>query len=154
MADLARFFHHQWSLSVLADLRRGRRTAASRQTLNGTLSALAAQGLVSDGALTRKGERAAERAEALLEKLAGEVPRKWALPIVHALSRKPARFGELKAALPDATPRALSMSLKDLIDAGLVERRVLDGFPPRAEYALSPRSRPLAQALEQLAKAI
>jgi DNA-binding HxlR family transcriptional regulator len=153
MADLARLFHHQWSLAVLADLRRGRRPGASRQALAGTLDALSQQGLVAGGALTRRGERVAARAEALLERLGAEPRRKWALPIVDALGERPLRFGELKAALPSATARALSMSLKDLIAQGLVARRVLDGFPPRAEYALTRKARALSPILRGLAGA-
>src|SRR5438105_13535283 len=121
MPELPRLFHHQWSLAVLVGLRRGQAPAMARQTLADTLDALSALGLVSDGALTRKGERVAERGEALLEKLGSPAPRKWALPIVHALGRGPSRFGDLKSALPGATPRAISMALKDLIAAGLVD---------------------------------
>lgn len=153
MADLARLFHRQWSLAVLAALRRGRSPGAPRQTLAGTLDALARQGLVTGGALTRRGERVAARAEALLERLGKEPPRKWSLPIVHALGKGPLRFGELRAALPAATARALSMSLKDLIAQGLLSRRVLDGFPPRAEYALTQKARALSPILRQLAGA-
>jgi DNA-binding HxlR family transcriptional regulator len=159
MPGLAQLFHRQWSLATLAELKKGGRPAASRQTLNATLEALAEQGLVErkDGSasLTRRGEKVAERAEALLDalgKLGGEAPRKWALPVVHALAKKPLRFGELKAALGEATPRALSMALKDLIGTGLVERRIVDGFPPRSEYALGPRARGLSPHLEALSK--
>ncbi len=166
MSDLVALFHRQWSLPVLVELRRGndkrfpalaRRLEVSRQTLADTLAALSAQGLVEESAggfaLTRKGDRVAERGEALLSALGrlGE-QRKWALPIVHALGRKAQRFGELKAALAGATPRALSMALKDLISSGLVERRVLDGFPPRAEYALHQKARSIASLLDQLAR--
>jgi DNA-binding HxlR family transcriptional regulator len=167
MPDLAALFHRQWSLPILVELRKGqekryaglaRKLGVSRQTLTDTLAALSSQGLVEGAegeyALTRKGEKVAERGEALLSALGKAADqRKWSLPILHALARKPQRFGEIKTALPGATPRALSMALKDLIGGGLVERRVLDGFPPRAEYALQSRARSLAPLLEQIAKA-
>jgi DNA-binding HxlR family transcriptional regulator len=160
MPDLVKLFHRQWSLAALTELKNGGKPKASRQTLNATLLALAAQGLVeklgTGHALTRRGERVAEKAEALLEalqKLGGEAPRKWSLPIVHALLKKPLRFGELKIALCGATPRALSMALKEVIGSGLVERRIVDGFPPRNEYGLGQRARALAPLLEALAKA-
>jgi DNA-binding HxlR family transcriptional regulator len=160
MPDLVLLFHRQWSLAALTELKNGGRPKASRQTLNATLLALVEQGLVEKGesghALTRRGERVAEKAEALLEalrKLDGEAPRKWALPVVHALVKKPLRFGELKAALASVTPRALSMALKDVIASGLVERRIVDGFPPRSEYGLGQKARALAPLLDALAKA-
>src|SRR6202521_2438890 len=103
MSDLVRLFHHQWSVPVLVALLRGpekraaavaRRLRVSRQTLTSTLASLDAQGLVAsrrgEYALTRKGERAAERGEALLAalvKLGESAPRKWALPILRALGK-------------------------------------------------------------------
>src|SRR5438874_11340946 len=108
MSDLVRLFHHQWSLPVLVELLRGadkrfaalaRRLKVSRQTLTDTLAALSSQGLVEgvegDYALTRKGEKVADRAEALVNALGGKLAnqRKWALPILHALGRKAQRFG-------------------------------------------------------------
>ena len=45
------------------------------------------------------------------------------------------------------------MSLKDLVAAGLVDRRVLDGFPPRTEYVLQQRARAIAPLLDQIARA-
>ena len=88
---------------------------------------------------------------AAMDKLGAQ--RKWALPILHALGQKPRRFGELKSSLKDATPRAISMALKDLAEAGLITRRVLDGFPPRTEYAVEQKGKALPPLLEQLAKA-
>jgi DNA-binding HxlR family transcriptional regulator len=167
MSDLSALTHRHWSLEVLVALLRGpekkpgalsRRLEVSRQTMLATLKALSEQGLVegdAEPALTRKGEKVAERGEALLsalEKLGAADQRKWALPILHALGKKPQRFGELKAALPSATPRAISMALKDLAEAGLVDRRVLDGFPPRTEYSLQAKARGLVPLLDQLAK--
>lgn len=165
MADLVALFHRQWSLPVLGALLRGKDARAgalarsltvSRQTLLDTLSALEEQGLVArDGggwSLTRRGERVAERGKAVLES-GFAAQRKWGLPLLHALGRKAMRFGELKAALPSATPRALSMALKDLAEEGLIVRRVLDGFPPRTEYALQQKARAVSPVLEQIAKA-
>ena len=168
MSDLSALTHRHWSLHVLVELLRApekkpgplaRRLDVSRQTLLATLEALGKQGLVEGDAgapqLTRKGEKVAERGEALLaalQKLGAADQRKWALPLLHALGHKPQRFGELKAALPQATPRAISMTLKDLVAAGLVDRRVLDGFPPRTEYGLHAKARALAPLLVQVAK--
>ena len=58
---------------------------------------------------------------------------------------KPARFSELRAALPEVTPRALALALKDLRTAGLIERRVEDAYPPTAMYAATPKARRLTR---------
>ncbi len=65
--------------------------------------------------LTRSGEVAARRCAKLLESVDEDevLLRKWSLPILAALTQ-PARFSELRAALPGVTPRALALALKDL----------------------------------------
>jgi DNA-binding HxlR family transcriptional regulator len=154
MPDLARLFHRQWALPMLVAMLRKKPLTIARQTYSDTLAALAEQGLVGkDGALTARGQKVAERGEALRSAIEeSDRLRKWALPVVHVLGKRQHRFGELKTALPGATPRALSMVLKDLVAAGLVERRVLDGFPPRTEYTLGQKARGLAPLLDQIAR--
>ena len=154
MTDLSKLFHRQWALPILVSLLRKKPLTVARQTYHDTLASLLEQGLVSkDGALTARGHKTSERGEALMAALekSGEL-RKWALPILHVLGRKAQRFGEIKAALPGATPRAISMALKDLVEEGLVQRRVLDGFPPRTEYAMEQKARGIAPLLDQLAR--
>lgn len=165
MSELSELFHHRWAVPLLAALQKEKDLTyaavssalkLSRGAFNDTLAALNEQGLLdAQKKLTKKGEKVAERAHALLAaaEKQGEVAwRKWSMPIVHALAKKPARFGQLKEALKGVTPRALSMAMKELLDAGLVERKVVDGFPPRAEYTLGPKAKALAPVLEQLAK--
>ncbi len=59
------------------------------------------------------------------------------MPVVAVLGTQ-RRFSELRAALPGVTPRALA--LKDLERAGLVERRIVGGYPPTALYRPTPAS--------------
>lgn len=155
MTDLPDLFHHQWGLPLLVSLWRKKPIALGAQTRAATLASLGEQGLISkSGELSAKGARVAERAEALLAAMAKiGAQRKWALPVLHALGHRARRFSELRAALPEATPRALSMALKDLAEAGLIERRIVDGFPPRTEYTLHARARALPPLLDQLARA-
>ena len=155
MTDLPRLFHRQWALPMLVSLLREKPLRVARQTYADTLAALVQQGLVNRaGALTTRGQRVAERGEAVLSAVAKSGGlRKWSLPILHALSGRSRRFGELKEALPGATPRALSMALKELAESGFVARRVLDGFPPRTEYALQPKAKNVAPLLDQIARA-
>lgn len=71
---------------------------------------------------------------------------KWSLPILARLGNEQ-RFSELRRAL-GTTSRALSLALKELMRAGLVERRVHDEFPPATTYAATSTGRPLrSQAL-------
>jgi DNA-binding HxlR family transcriptional regulator len=77
---------------------------------------------------------------------------KWSLPILAALASE-RRYRDLQRAV-GATPRALTLALKDLIRAGLVERRVHDGFPPSTTYRATARSRELHRHAARLAAAL
>jgi DNA-binding HxlR family transcriptional regulator len=75
-----------------------------------------------------------------------QLPR-WSLPVVGRLSRDRARFSALRAALPPVTPRALSLTLKQMLAAALIDRALRDEFPPIAIYGLTGRGESLAEAM-------
>jgi len=128
----------------------------SRDALRRTLAALIEQGLVManpgyghplrpEYVLTDRGRRVAPICASLLRALrearAEEVGlKKWSVPILAALTSE-RRYGELRRTL-GATPRALTLALKELVRSGLVERRVHDGFPPSTTYRITARTRP------------
>ncbi len=167
-------FHHRWSVPILAELHRaggaGRfvtlahALGLSRESLRQTLSALTEAGLVRrnpgyghplrpEYLLTEAGRRVAPHCDALLAALRrdGLVDlglKKWSVPVLVALAGE-RRFGELRGEL-GVSPRALALALKELADAGLVERRVHDGFPPSTSYRLTPRARRLRRLAASL----
>src|SRR5215213_9306542 len=55
---------------------------------------------------------------------------RWALLVVRELLLGPKRFTDLRAGLPNASPNVLSQRLRELEQAGVVERRKLP--PPAA----------------------
>ena len=59
-------------------------------------------------------------------------------PIVlfHLLHGKK-RFSELARAIPNVTQRMLTLQLRELEDAGIVERTVYAEVPPRVDYTLT-----------------
>ena len=67
--------------------------------------------------------------------------KKGSLPVFLELAAE-RRFAELRVALR-VSPRALTLALKELVQEGLVERRVHDGFPPSTTYRLTGRARRL-----------
>jgi DNA-binding HxlR family transcriptional regulator len=167
--------HHRWSLPVLAELSEeggakfatlAHRLDVNRESLRATLDALIELGLVRPNPghghpmrpeylLTAAGGRLAHacaRLVAALRELDVEdvALRKWSLPVARGLVAGDERFGQLEARLSGVTARALSMALRSLEDAGLVERRVLDGRPPTPVYRLTPRARPLAPILRAI----
>jgi DNA-binding HxlR family transcriptional regulator len=52
------------------------------------------------------------------------------MPVTWVLGSEPHRFGELRHELSGITPRALTLSLKDMEGGGLVHREVFEDYPP------------------------
>ena len=72
---------------------------------------------------------------------------RWSLPLVARLDRRWERFSWLEAQLSPISPRSLSLALKQLLDAGLADRRLEDAFPPKPLYGLTGRGQRLAWAM-------
>ena len=105
--------------------------------------------------LTPAGARVAPACALLVDGLAaleiGEIGlNNWSMPVLAALGGD-RRFSELRGELPGVSPRALTLAVKALADAGIVERTVLASYPPRTVYRLADRARTLTPALEQIA---
>jgi DNA-binding HxlR family transcriptional regulator len=174
-----RLFHRRWSVPVLVALDEGRgakfvtlvnRLGVSREILRATLEDLLEQGLVMPNPgyghpmrpeylLTPAGQRLAPssgRLVATVRRLEIEplAFRKWTMPVTLALGREEHRFGELRGELPGITPRALTLSLKDMQDVALVRRDVYDDYPPVTAYRLGRRAKPVLEALVPLAHAV
>ena len=72
---------------------------------------------------------------------------RWTLLIIRDLFIGRSRFGEFRRSTPRISPKLLSERLKRLEEQGVVERALLDGYPPRAEYRLTPKGRSLFPVL-------
>jgi DNA-binding HxlR family transcriptional regulator len=75
-----------------------------------------------------------------------QMPR-WSLPLISKLGRDRARFSALRASLAPVTPRALSLTLKQMLSVDLIDRALEDEFPPIAIYGLTGRGFRLAEAM-------
>jgi DNA-binding HxlR family transcriptional regulator len=178
VSNLLLLLHRRWTPAILAELHRtsGSRFVAlahglgiSRESLRATLRALVAAGLVRrnpgyghplrpEYLLTDRGAELAPGCAELTAALAqlGLVEvglRKWSLPCVLAIAGAgEARFSQLSAGLPGITARALTLALKDLVAAGLVEREVTDDYPPATVYRLGRQAESLVPILRRLAQ--
>ena len=177
MSTLVSLLHRRWTPAILAELHRtsgsrfvalAHRLGLSRESLRSTLHALLAAGLVRrnpgyghplrpEYLLTERGAQlalaCAELVEALDRLELTELGlRKWSLPAVLAIAdAREARFSHVASALPGISPRALTLTLKDLVGAGLVEREVTSDYPPATVYRLRRRVKPLVPILRRLA---
>ncbi len=60
------------------------------------------------------------------------------------------RFSALQRLLPQATPRMLTMNLRELESDGLVHRKVYPEAPPKTEYSLSDLGKTLTPLITEL----
>ena len=179
-SNIIRLFHHRWVPPILAELHRSRgsrfvalvhRLGVGRETLARTLGVLVEDDLVArnpgyghplrpEYVLTEAGFRVAPSCVELLqilERLDAADPglKKWSMPVAAALAgEERRRFSDMQQALPGVSGRALAFALKDLIRAGLVERTVLEDYPPATLYRLTPRARLLRPILSRLAEVV
>jgi DNA-binding HxlR family transcriptional regulator len=82
--------------------------------------------------------------------------RRWTLSILYASVEGAERFNEFRDAVGRVPPATLTVRLTELVNAGVLERRVLDTRPPAVEYRLTPLGRrfePLLRALGRCARA-
>jgi DNA-binding HxlR family transcriptional regulator len=81
------------------------------------------------------------------------VGERWTFLVLRELFLEgPRKFQDFEASLPGIGPNTLSARLKRLEEAGIVERRMYEKHPPRAEYALTAKGRDLDPALRALRK--
>lgn len=79
------------------------------------------------------------------------VGRRWTGVILRTLLTGPARFHEIRDAIPDISDRMLSERLRELESEGVVVRTVIPESPVRVEYALTEKGRALEQAIMAIA---
>jgi DNA-binding HxlR family transcriptional regulator len=76
---------------------------------------------------------------------------RWTILIIRDLLLKgPRKFHDFESSLQGISPNTLSARLKTLEEANLVERRLYEQHPPRAEYLLTARGRELGPVLRAL----
>jgi DNA-binding HxlR family transcriptional regulator len=78
------------------------------------------------------------------------IGKRWTGAIVSALTDGPMRFGELARAVPGLSDRLLSRRLRELEDAGVVERDVEPGAPVKVSYSLTEKGADLGPAIGEL----
>jgi DNA-binding HxlR family transcriptional regulator len=78
--------------------------------------------------------------------------RRWTLSILYASVEGAARFNEFVAVLGRVPPATLTARLTELVEAGLLQRRVLDTRPPAVEYRLTARGKRFEPLLRELVR--
>lgn len=73
-----------------------------------------------------------------------------ALIIWHLADAGPMRFSHLQRELPQATAKMLSQQLKEMIEDGLVHRKLYPVVPPHTEYSLTPMGSTLVPLIHSM----
>jgi DNA-binding HxlR family transcriptional regulator len=77
---------------------------------------------------------------------------KWSLLVMGTLRSGPLRFGELEKAITGISQRMLTLTLKHLVEDGLVSRTAYAEVPPRVEYAVTELGATLVPLVIELAE--
>jgi len=78
--------------------------------------------------------------------------RRWTLSLLYASVDGATRFNEFLEALVRVPPATLAARLSELVDAGILERRVLHTRPPAVEYTLTQQGKRFAPLLRELGR--
>lgn len=175
IGQLISLVHHRWNIPIVAELHRNQgakfitlvnRLGVGRASLSASLQYLIQLGLVQKNVghghpmrpeylLTASGVSIGPDCLALFQTLqrrneADMAFRKWTLPLVSVIGNQLTRFNDLKAALTEATPRAITLGLKTLIQRRWAVRTLIDEYPPTAGYELRPEGQRILGYVHEL----
>jgi DNA-binding HxlR family transcriptional regulator len=85
-----------------------------------------------------------------VRRAANLLERRWTLSILYASVDGATRFNEFRTALGRVPPATLTARLTELVEAGVLERHVLDTRPPAVEYRLTRRGRQFEPIVREL----
>lgn len=79
---------------------------------------------------------------------------KWAVLVLLTLGQtgKPVRYNELQEAVGGISQKMLTATLKNLVEDGLISRKMYPEIPPRVDYALTGKGLSLLPHLYNLAQ--
>jgi len=88
--------------------------------------------------------------ECSIEKVLDVLEGKWSFLIIKNLFEGTRRFGELRKALHDVSPKTLTMRLRELEVNGIIERQSYATIPPKVEYSLTEKGRSLDKIIKEM----
>ncbi|BCU82346.1 transcriptional regulator [Polycladomyces abyssicola] len=97
-------------------------------------------------------DRDVEWMQCSVEEVLDVIGAKWSFLILRDLIEGPKRFGELLQSLKGASPKTLSVRLKELERHGIVTRTVYPEIPPKVEYALTEKGLDLKPIFREMKK--
>jgi len=77
------------------------------------------------------------KSDCSIEKTLQVITGKWKPAILSELLRNNIRLKDIQQGLPEASKRALTQQLKELIEDGLIHKTDFNEFPKRTEYSIT-----------------
>ncbi|MEL0651208.1 helix-turn-helix domain-containing protein [Algibacter sp. TI.3.09] len=75
---------------------------------------------------------------------------KWRLQIIFQIGMEKRRFGELKRLIPTISEKMLIQELKNLTQAGILNRKAYKEIPPKVEYSLTLEGQKILPIIDQI----
>ena len=82
----------------------------------------------------------------------GVIGGKWRLLIIYQIGYEKRRFGELKRLIPQISEKMLIQELKNLTNAGVLNRKAYKEIPPKVEYSLNLEGKKILPIIYQIKK--
>lgn len=88
------------------------------------------------------------------EKTIALIGNKWTLLIIRDLLRadKPLRYNELAKSLKKISSRTLSAKLRNMVNYGIIEKKIIDDAPIKVEYSLTEKGKELSKVTKTMAE--
>ena len=77
---------------------------------------------------------------------------KWKIRILLALLQEKKRYNEMRRLLPNVTQRVLTKQLREMEEAGLINRTIYAEIPPKVVYSITEYGRTLKPLLIMLSQ--
>ncbi|MBL6445878.1 helix-turn-helix transcriptional regulator [Fulvivirga sp. 29W222] len=87
-----------------------------------------------------------------MEAAVNAISGKWKLAILCELNRGTCRLKDLEAYNPEASKRALTQQLGELVDDGIITKKDFDVYPKKVEYSLTPLGKEFMVVINALGK--
>ena len=87
-----------------------------------------------------------------IERSLNMISGKWKPAILSGLLKSTLRLKDMQEGLPDASKRALTQQLKELIEDGLIKKKDFEEYPKRTEYSLTSKGENLKPVFEALSQ--
>ncbi|HEY0416119.1 MAG TPA: helix-turn-helix domain-containing protein [Gaiellaceae bacterium] len=87
-----------------------------------------------------------------VRRVANLLERRFSISVIWASYEGATRFNEFVQALRPVAPATLTARLNELEEAGLLQRVVVEGRPPRSEYRLTTRGERIASVVALLGR--